>query len=154
MSAVDRWTRRLPDPADPLFVYGTLQFPEVLLPLIGRTPASEPARLPGRRVAELPGRVYPGLVAANDSAAQGFLLTGLTPAEWQVLDAFEDDEYDLVPISVHAGDREVYAWTYAWTAEVSATDWSAPHFATAHLPRYADNCAAWRRTLVLPGGAA
>ncbi|QLY29485.1 gamma-glutamylcyclotransferase family protein [Nocardia huaxiensis] len=138
MTADRRWGRKLPTPTDPLFVYGTLQFPEVLDGLLGRTPHLEPAVLPGRRVAALPGRVYPGLVTASDTVAQGFLLSGLTAAEWRILDDFEDDEYDLSPVSVHAADREVYAWTYAWTAEVDPRDWSALTFRADHLAAYAD----------------
>lgn len=153
MSASRRWARwRLPNGADPLFVYGTLQFPEVLSELLGRTPELEPAELYGRRAAALPGRVYPGLVTADGVVADGFLLTGLTAEEWQVLDAFEDEEYDLVPVSVHAGNRESYAWTYAWTAEVSEEKWSARDFTVDHLPRYAEKCAAWRREVILLSG--
>ncbi|MFI1916905.1 gamma-glutamylcyclotransferase family protein [Nocardia sp. NPDC020380] len=143
------WARRLPEPEQPLFVYGTLRFPGVVTELIGRAPASEPARLPGHRTAALPGRVYPGLVTAAGAVAHGFLLTGLSSADWRVLDAFEDDEYFLKPVSVHAGECETYAWTYAWTAEVTHDDWSADAFAAEQLPRYLRKCAAWRNDLIL-----
>ncbi|WP_084514490.1 gamma-glutamylcyclotransferase family protein [Nocardia acidivorans] len=146
------WARRLPAGAAPLFVYGTLRFPEVLRELMGRAPELLPAELPRRRAAILPGKVYPGLVHADSGAAQGFLITGLTRTQWQVLDEFEDDEYDLAPVSVHAGDREVYAWTYAWTAEVDRRDWSATDFAADHLTAYVEKTAAWRRELVLLSG--
>ncbi|WP_084522446.1 gamma-glutamylcyclotransferase family protein [Nocardia inohanensis] len=152
MTSDRRWGRRLPHAQDALFVYGTLQFPKVLVELLGRAPDLTPAVLPGRRAAALPGRAYPGLVSASSGSTAGFLLTGLTAGEWRVLDAFEDDEYDLIPVSVHAGDREVYAWTYSWIAEVLPEDWSAVAFAADHLPRYAEKCAAWRRDLVLLTG--
>lgn len=145
----DRWARKIPYASDALFVYGTLRFAEVLTELIGRVPDLEPARLPGRRAAALPGRVYPGLVTATASVTEGFLLTGLSAEEWRVLDAFEDDEYDLLPVTVTAGERVVYAWTYVWTAEVADQDWSAPSFASEQLPHYVGKCAAWRRDLVL-----
>ncbi|MEV6768549.1 gamma-glutamylcyclotransferase family protein [Nocardia sp. NPDC051030] len=147
-----RWARwRLPRETDPLFVYGTLRFPEVLIELIGRAPEFESAELSGRRVAALPERVYPGLVAAN-GVANGFLLSGLTAREWQVLDAFEDEEYELRPVSVHAGDRHVYAWTYMWTGPVVAQDWSPQRFAVEELTRYLGKCTAWRKDLVLVSG--
>ncbi|WP_083868956.1 gamma-glutamylcyclotransferase family protein [Nocardia niigatensis] len=145
-----RWSRaRLPAVGGPLFVYGTLQFGAVLTELIGRVPDREPTRLIGRRAAALPGRAYPGLVTATDAVTEGFLLSGLAADEWRVLDAFEDDEYDLLPVSVHVGNRVGYAWTYAWTAEVEDRDWSASVFEAGHLPRYVGKCAAWRRDLVL-----
>ncbi|MEV6065985.1 gamma-glutamylcyclotransferase family protein [Nocardia sp. NPDC052001] len=148
----DCWARRLPSGDAPLFVYGTLRFPEVLTELIGCTMELRPATVPGRRVAALPGKIYPGLVPAESGAAQGFLLTGLTRTQWWVLDEFEDDEYDLSPVCVHAGKRVSYAWTYAWTAAVEPHDWSARDFATEHLPDYVGKCAAWRRELVLLSG--
>ncbi|WP_212761542.1 gamma-glutamylcyclotransferase family protein [Nocardia uniformis] len=132
---------------DPLFVYGTLRFPEVLTELIGRTPGIEAAWVSGRRTAALPERVYPGLVAAVGAMAHGAVLSGLTAAEWRVLDAFEDDEYDLVPVFVHVGDRDLPAWTYAWTSEVLDQDWSAREFAAEHLPNYTGRCALWRSEL-------
>ncbi|WP_330179461.1 gamma-glutamylcyclotransferase [Nocardia sp. NBC_01503] len=134
------WARRLPAGDAPLFVYGTLRFPEILHELIGGTTHLLPAELPRRRVAVLPGKVYPGLVYADSGAAQGFLLTGLTRTQWCVLDEFEDDEYDLAPVLVHAGERAIYAWTYAWTADVDAADWSAADFAATHLTNYVEQC--------------
>ncbi|MEC3914585.1 gamma-glutamylcyclotransferase family protein [Nocardia sp. CDC160] len=145
----DRWARKLPFASDPLFVYGTLRFGAVLTELIGRVPEMAAARVLGRRAAALPGRVYPGLVAAAAGVTDGFLLTGLTADEWLVLDAFEDDEYDLVPVSVSVGERVGYAWTYVWTAEVEERDWSASEFATEQLPSYVGKCAAWRRDVIL-----
>lgn len=144
-----RWGRRLPVPSDPLFVYGTLRFPEVLGELLGRTPRLEAAWVSGRRAAALPGRVYPGLVTAAGTVTHGELLSGLTAREWRVLDAFEDDEYDLRPVFAHAGDRDIAAWTYVWLAQVQEHDWSAPGFATEHLPRYTGRCARWRRGLAV-----
>ncbi|MCU1644799.1 MAG: AIG2-like protein [Nocardia sp.] len=147
------WTRRLPSGDAPLFVYGTLQFPEVLIELIGRAPQLDPAQVLGQRAAVLPDRVYPGLTSANDSVTQGFLLSGLTADEWQVLDAFEDDEYELRPIPVHAGDQDTYAWTYIWTDAVPPGEWSAQRFAAEHLADYITRCSTWRRDLLRPATA-
>ncbi|WP_431954631.1 gamma-glutamylcyclotransferase family protein [Nocardia lijiangensis] len=151
-----------------LFVYGTLQFPVVLRELIGRCPDLSPAVLPGWRVAALPGRVYPGLVAAARATARGVVLSGLGAREWAVLDAFEDDEYDLRPVGFDGQrvdaergevgglriDREGPArfapgavWTYVWTAEVTPADWRADEFAARHLRTFTRRCAGWRPAL-------
>ncbi|WP_282785794.1 MULTISPECIES: gamma-glutamylcyclotransferase family protein [unclassified Nocardia] len=136
--------RRLPVPSDPLFVYGTLMFPEVLVELLGRAPHLDAARVSGRRAAALPGRVYPGLVTAAGAVTRGAVLRGLTAAEWRMLDDFEDDEYELRPVFVRTGETAHAAWTYVWTAEALASDWSATAFADDHLPYYAGSCARWR----------
>ncbi|SFP73655.1 Gamma-glutamyl cyclotransferase, AIG2-like [Actinomadura madurae] len=126
-----------------LFVYGSLQFPEVLFALIDRVPDHEPVAAEGWRVTTLPGRVYPGLVPARTTAT-GYLLTGLTPQEWQVLDAFEDPVYELVRVDLADGR---HGWTYACNegADVGPDDWSPEHFETQHLPAYVIRCEAWRR---------
>src|SRR5260370_11157820 len=74
---------------DALFVYGSLQFPDVLFTLIDRVPDHSPAAAYGWRVAALPERVYPGLVPGQGTA-HGYLITGLTAAEWRVPAPLED----------------------------------------------------------------
>ncbi|MFI5779710.1 gamma-glutamylcyclotransferase family protein [Nocardia sp. NPDC051570] len=126
-----------------LFVYGTLQFAPVLDELLGRTPDHEVAVARDWRAATLAGRLYPGLVPQPGRLVAGLVLDGVTAAEWRVIDAFEDDEYDLRAIAVIGCPDPVP--TYVWTAEVTRNDWAAETFATDHLARYADRCARWRR---------
>ncbi|WP_233510031.1 gamma-glutamylcyclotransferase family protein [Actinomadura craniellae] len=128
---------------DALFVYGTLQFPEVLHALIDRVPAHTPAQAPGWRVTALPERVYPGLVPGQQTAA-GYLLTGLSPEEWRVLDAFEDPVYELRRL--HLTDNR-HGWAYVCNPEADTLDedWSLEIFTAQHLPAYVDRCAAWRQ---------
>ncbi|QUW78456.1 gamma-glutamylcyclotransferase [Streptomyces mirabilis] len=102
---------RLADRATALFVYGTLQFETVLGGLIGRVPERQPTTTLGWRAAALEGRVYPGLVSAPGSEARGLLLTGMSEREWRVLDAFEDDRYDLQRIDLTCRSA---AWAYVW----------------------------------------
>lgn len=141
--------RRLDEIAGPdhsLFVYGTLQFPEILEVLIGRVPRHEPATAPGWRAAALPGVVYPGLVPAPTAAARGIILHGLTAPEWHILDAFEDNEYTLRTIQLATSP----AWTYVWTAATTQSDWHPDHFAAAHLPEFVTRTAEWRRAVTPP----
>ncbi|ONH29899.1 gamma-glutamylcyclotransferase family protein [Pseudofrankia asymbiotica] len=78
-----------------LFAYGTLMFGDIVEALLGRRPAFTAAAVAGWRAARLPGRVYPGLVPAAGRRASGLLLSGLSAAEWALLDAFEGDAYVL-----------------------------------------------------------
>ncbi|RJO69459.1 gamma-glutamylcyclotransferase [Nocardia panacis] len=123
-----------PEQRHPLFAYGTLRFPQVLTGLLGRHPAATPVSAPGWRAAELPGRVYPGLVPDADATTSGILLTDLTADEWRVLDAFEDAEYVLRTVPVTPGDR--LASAYVWTAEYSETTWRAEEFAATRLAAF------------------
>jgi gamma-glutamylcyclotransferase (GGCT)/AIG2-like uncharacterized protein YtfP len=130
---------RLTQGPNALFTYGTLQFDAVLDALLGRVPQRIPGTAPGWRAAALDGRLYPGLVAAPDANAPGLLLRDLSDEEWAILDAFEDDRYDLREISLASGGT---GWAYIWPDDhVQAEDWNAQHFEAHHLSAYAARCA-------------
>jgi gamma-glutamylcyclotransferase (GGCT)/AIG2-like uncharacterized protein YtfP len=124
-----------------LFVYGTLQFPEVLRTLLGRIPDGDRVALSGWRAAALARRPYPGLVQA-DATVTGMLLTGLSAAELVTLDEYESGPYDLRQLSLTDGRP---AWSYVWTeaTAVLESDWSADEFATEHLPSFVVRVGAW-----------
>lgn len=126
-----------------LFVYGSLRFPEVLHVLLDRVPVNQPAAVAGWRVAALRDHVYPALVPA-DTKAVGHLLTDLSRAEWHVLDAFEDDLYDLERLTL---DDEHHGWAYVSDANAAVLpeDWSAAEFANRELRSYVERCRRWRR---------
>ena len=125
-----------------LFAYGTLQFPGVL-GAARRCPSAAGTAV-GWRAAALAARNYPGMVRAGQATATGILITGLTLAEWRLIDTYEDDFYELRQLTLADGRR---GWTYAWVnhADVAAHDWSAPDFAARHLAEFTERCRAWRQ---------
>jgi gamma-glutamylcyclotransferase (GGCT)/AIG2-like uncharacterized protein YtfP len=124
-----------------LFAYGTLQFPEVLRVLLGRTPDSSATALAGWRAAALARRTYPGLVPAG-ATVPGMLLTGLTADELSILDEYESGPYELRKLTLSDGRL---AWSYLWTdaSSVLASDWSADDFAAEHLAGFVAQCRRW-----------
>ncbi|OLT26627.1 gamma-glutamylcyclotransferase [Nocardiopsis sp. CNR-923] len=137
---------RFSERRQPLFVYGTLLFPEILDALLGRVPDAEPASVPGWRVAALPGLAYPVLVPGS-GAAPGRLLSGLSESERRIVDVYEDDWYDLRPLVLTDG-RTGWAFTATASATVSPGDWDAGAFAAGHLAAYVEGCAALRAELL------
>lgn len=130
------------DPA-PLFVYGSLLFPDVLRVLIDRDPTRQPATAPGWQVIALPGRLYPGLIPNPGATASGDIFTDLTPGEWCALDAFEADVYALTSLTLTTG-RSALAYTCTEPPETDAA-WDPAAFARHHLTGYLERCAAWRQ---------
>jgi hypothetical protein len=126
-----------------LFVYGTLAFPEVLQVLLGRVPDSTAVAVSGWRVAALPDLVEPAMVSA-EAIASGRLITDLSAQEWRIVDAFEDDIYELCPVSLADG-RQAWAYVCANHDRVSVADWDAEQFERNDLVAYLKRCAAWRR---------
>lgn len=126
-----------------LFVYGTLAFPEVLQVLLGRVPDSTEAVVPGWRLAGLPGRVYPAMVVA-EAMAHGRLIADLSNSEWQIIDAFEDDIYELRQLNLTDG-RTAWAYVCGNDLNVSAGNWDGRQFDNEHFVEYLKHCTAWRR---------
>lgn len=138
---------RLSDDRTALFVYGTLTFPDVQRGLLGRVPQSAARTATGWRAAALRDRTYPGLVA-GEGTVDGLVLLDLRPDEWQVIDAFEDDSYELEAVRFDDGN---HARAYVWSEPdaVLPDDWDRRLFASRHLPDFARRCAAWRDELAL-----
>jgi gamma-glutamylcyclotransferase (GGCT)/AIG2-like uncharacterized protein YtfP len=114
-----------------------------VLILLDRVPASTPATVTGWRVAALRGLVYPALVPAAGTVS-GRVLTGLTPTEWQTLDAFENDLYDLRLLALDDG-RQAWAYVIDQHADVLPHDWDTDAFTRAELTAYVGRCRRWRR---------
>jgi hypothetical protein len=127
-----------------LFTYGTLMFDEILRVLLGRIPASAPATVEGWRAVAIPGCSYPALVTGTTRAA-GRLLLDLQPDEWQVLDAYEDDIYELRPLPIGPAGYQAFAYVSSAAAGAGDTDWDRDRFATGDLAAYIDRCAEWRQ---------
>lgn len=109
-------------PADlPLFAYGSLMFPQVWKHVVGHPCPTEPATLAGHTAFRVREQNFPGMIATTASAqTEGQLVRGLSSADWQVLDAFEDVFYDRETVMV-----------------VNAA--GAPHEAQTYIVRTADH---------------
>ncbi len=102
-----------------LFVYGTLQLPERVHEVIGRTLEGIPAQLDGYRCGRVARTDFPGIVPDVSGCAPGQLLTGLTATELTLLDDYEGELYHRILVSaafipvnlIRAGDP-ITAWTY------------------------------------------
>jgi hypothetical protein len=74
---------------------------------------------------------------------EGLLLNGIKPEEWRLLDDFEDDIYDLVPLDLLDG-RTGWAYVCQDNAIAQSARWDYHAFAHDDLPTYVGRCRAWR----------
>jgi len=135
----------------PLFSYGTLQAPEVILSVIGRRPAGEAARLPGWRALRMQNAEYPGIVpGAETDDAPGIVYRGLGRGEWLTLDRFEGPQYERRELTVvGAGGNLFSAWVYVVKedrrAELSEEPWRLDDFLSSGLSAFMDRFVRERR---------
>jgi gamma-glutamylcyclotransferase (GGCT)/AIG2-like uncharacterized protein YtfP len=126
-----------------VFVYGTLQSPEVFRRVTGRPLVARSASLPDYARYRLCGLCYPGVIAEIGVVTDGLLIEGLDPSELARLDAFEDDFYrrESLMIRTSSGERvmaEVYVIPPHQRDRIDPRPWSFDDFAPsewADLPR-------------------
>ncbi|XP_068668550.1 uncharacterized protein [Aristolochia californica] len=99
-----------------VFVYGSLMANEVVQVLLKRVPQSSFAILDGYHRFSIKGRVYPAIVPIENKQVPGKLLLELSDAELEVLDKFEDVEYErhTVEVSLMGSFETLPAQTYVW----------------------------------------
>lgn len=123
----------------PLFVHGTLRDPDLLQAGLGRPLAARAmlvAAAPGFRTVHYPRRSYPALVRAPGAAAEGLVLTDLTPFERDLLDAYEGDEYrrELIPVVIAEELHEAFAYLPVVHVPAEAPPWTLAAWQAEHKP--------------------
>ena len=116
-----------------LFVYGTLQIPEVLERIIGRRISGEPAVLQGYRRGIIIRANFPGVVAEKSSEVHGLLLRSVANSDFKLLDRYEGELYQRVLAEIWLGEaKKIQAWVYVisrWAqSRVSSQDWSIEQY--------------------------
>jgi len=122
----------------PLFCYGTLEIPAVMLAVSGRLPASQPAELPGYRRGIIPGRAYPGIEPADDRVT-GTLYRHPGAGALARIDRFEGAEYLRVRVTVATAHGKQRAWAYLpkhARGRVGREPWDPNRFERQELTRY------------------
>ena len=123
--------------ATPLFVYGTLRDPDLLVGVLGRSLRADvalAAAAPGFRAVLYPNRVYPALLRSPGTAAAGLVLMDLSPFERDLLDAYEGEEYrrQVLPVMIGEELHEAEAYMPAIAVPADAAPWSLEHWQATH----------------------
>ena len=127
----------------PLFVYGTLLFPEILEVVLGRVPDFKDGILSDYHRFNIHDgintRLYPAISNQPGGLVEGRLLLDLSYDERQVLDAYEGREYFKKTVQVQCEGQLVEAEVYIWhTAgkDLLKGSWSPSNFKIHHLDQY------------------
>lgn len=124
---------------DTIFFYGSLRDRTLLDVVLGRAVDPGrivPARAPGfvpRRVA---GEAYPVLSPEPGRVAEGVVVSGLSPADYERLQFYEEAEYRLTPIAVETATGPIETVYFGGTAKPVTLDaeWRFEVWRHAHQP--------------------
>ncbi|KAM0070388.1 putative gamma-glutamyl cyclotransferase [Helianthus debilis subsp. tardiflorus] len=99
-----------------VFVYGSLLADDVVRALLRRVPQNSPAILHGYHRFNVKGRVYPAILPVENKKITGRVFLDITAPEMDILDKFEDYEYErrLVDVSLLDSSDVLQAYTYVW----------------------------------------
>ena len=124
-----------------IFVYGTLQFPEILKRLTGKTFSLKPAILNNFQRCCIKDCDYPALIQSSGAKTEGFILEDMDDISLKAIDIFEGDEYEKKEVTVNVDCEKVEAIVYVWNAErdkLLGRDWDAALFEKTFLHKYLD----------------
>ena len=133
-----------------VFTYGTLEIPEVMEAVTGRSLASAEARAKGFAKFLLKGRIYPGMIALPGAVCSGRVYYHPDRRTLEILDAFEDEVYTRERIEVEVvegGSVEAYAYLIPprYRECLTSIPWKPDEFMTRHLAHYLEACKAFHR---------
>ena len=96
-----------------LFCYGTLQVPEVIESVTGRTYQGQTATVRDYAIYKVKDAEYPGIIRSADSEVGGMVYDHVSDKDLKVLDLFESDLYrrQLLDVVLTNG-RTSKAWCY------------------------------------------
>ena len=120
------------------FVYGSLMFDAVWNILISTRYRKTAARLDGYARVCVRGEVYPGLVQAPGRSVNGMLIHGVRPEDVAILDRFEGEYYERVPVKVATGQggasrAETYLFNEQAAHLLTDSEWSVEEFARSGI---------------------
>ena len=118
-------------------------FPQVWSRVMNRAHAHQRALVRGYSRRQLPGEVYPAMIAVDQgSMVEGVLYANLTDEEIARLDRFENEGVDYERVTVRAetagGVVEAFTYIYMHPARVSLEPWDPAAFETGGLQRFLD----------------
>lgn len=124
-----------------LFVYGSLQHSLVWRRLVGRDCSEQHAVLKGWKAVKVKNHDYPGLIQADDGRVLGMLKTGLSAADFEILDKFEGEQYQRILLVIADSEGQpqqayVYVFKECYLTQLSSEIWSYQEFSQQCLPRF------------------
>ncbi len=137
-----------------IFTYGTLEIPDVMAMVTGKSFSTIPAIAQEFARFLLKNRIYPGMIAAPGEHTTGCLYVNVGQESLELLDQFEDDLYIRQEITVSTtlgSTMEAYAYLIPPNQQfcLSPNSWDRRYFEQHHLKPYLEACKEFHSHAVL-----
>jgi gamma-glutamylcyclotransferase (GGCT)/AIG2-like uncharacterized protein YtfP len=124
-----------------IFVYGTLQSPEIVKKLTGKSFVTSPAVLPGYKRYCIKDCDYPAVIQQDNAETTGLVLENVDDLSFDIFSFYEGDEYDrkILPVRVNGYMR--IAIVFIWISEnkkLKDRKWDIIRFEKLSLKHYLD----------------
>lgn len=118
-----------------IFVYGTLQNPELVKALVGKSFKQDKCVLGGHKALSVVGEHYPGMVKSPGSIVSGYLLHSVDDVSLRRISKWEGSNYRPTQVTVCIDDKKYAALTYIWNSEVELgqEEWSNEAYRNGHM---------------------
>jgi len=135
---VCRAYRRLGSSRVNIFTYGSLMFPEVWEAVTGNLHASQPGSIAGYVRRCVRDVTFPGIIATGFHTDQidGVIYLGVEQRSLELLDDFESDFYDRLPVETDIGSCQAYVVPESNAGYLTEDLWDPEEFERLHLESY------------------
>jgi len=122
-----------------IFVYGTLQSPEIIKKLTGKSFKSTPAVLEGYKRYWVNESDYPAVIQQIDEQTTGLVLENVDDLSFDIISFYEGDEYGKKKVTVNLNGISKDVLTFVWVNGnefLENKDWDLDNFEKTFLEHY------------------
>lgn len=122
-----------------IFVYGTLQSPEIVEKLTGKSFKTTRAVLPGYRLWCVEKSDYPAIIKNENAETKGLIIEDVDDLSLNIISFYEGDEYEIQKVTVLVDEKPVSATAFVWAKEIELLtdmDWDFQRFKLESLAYY------------------
>jgi gamma-glutamylcyclotransferase (GGCT)/AIG2-like uncharacterized protein YtfP len=122
-----------------IFVYGTLQSPEIIKKLTGKLFKSKPAVLVGYKRYCIKNSNYPAIIQQDDSKTLGLLIENMDDLSLSIISFYEGEEYEKKKVTVNSNEKSEDVLTFVWVQGIEFLenkDWDLDNFEKTFLEHY------------------
>lgn len=117
-----------------LFVYGTLQNPEIVQAITGRVFDMTPATLVDHEIKSVRDEHYPGMIKSMGPKAAGQILHNIDPESFKLIQEWEGSDYQLSEVTIELTNRKLEAQTFLWNdPDLLDGPWSNSIYRKGHM---------------------